>query len=376
MVGRKLKVLGEAAKFDLCSTCDKDRRYPDQRGRWIYPAVLPDGERVFLLKVLMSNQCQNSCLYCVNRRGREKENLSFTSEELASLFWELYLQGKVKGLFLSSSTGEDLLKTLQSMLKTVEILRCKYRFRGYIHLKVLPDSPFSYVKEAVKLAHRVSINLEAPTPLHLSYIAPEKNWKEIMKRIRWISHLSKKYSLPGGQVTQFVVGPGGEKDRDILSLTWQLYQDFGVKRVYYSAFQPVPHTPLSGYPPTSLLREHRLYQADFLLRKYGFSFKDIFFDEEGNLPLNLDPKLLWAINHPEFFPIEVNQASYEDLLRVPGIGPSSALRILKRRKVSKFLSGEELKETGLWLERASPFILVNGKRIEKLREEQLPLITV
>lgn len=259
---------------------------------------------------------------------------------------------------------------MDEMIKTVEILRFKYRFPGYIHLKILPGASLSYVERAIELADRVSINLEAPNQERLSRISANKDFDDLLLRMKWINAItSRGKPLSSGHTTQFVVGAADETDRELLGTTWNLYQKLGLTRAYFSAFRPVEGTPLEGHSPTSPIREHRLYQADFLLRRYGFKFEELAFDVQGNLPLNLDPKVVWALNHPEKFPVEVNKASYQELLKVPGIGPSSASRIVRDRLKSKFHTLEELRSTGAVVRRAAPFILINGRSQEPLQLE-------
>jgi len=314
----------------------------------------------------------HNCFYCANREGRDHPVTSFSAEELSSLFWHLYQKGMVRGIFLSSAVDKSPSRTMNEMLKVAEILRYHLHFSGYLHLKILPDVSNDYLEEAIKLATRVSVNLEAPTPQSLCEIAPQKNFSRIWQKFQWLkSRKEKGFSTPAGVTTQLVVGGSKETDREIIQASSQLYGQFGLARVYYSAFQPVADTPLSYKPPVSTWREHRLYQADFLLRQYKFSFEELIFDEQGNFPLSLDPKALWANNHPEFFPVEVNSAPWEVLIRVPGIGTTSARRIINLRRESTFHDPKALSRLGVRIDKALPFILLNGKKIK--RAEQLSL---
>ncbi len=372
----KIEILGNGARFDLCGSCggeESRKRHP--QGGWIYPVSLPgSGRKVNILKILLSNDCMHNCLYCANREGRDHPVTSFSAEELSSLFWHLYQKGMVKGLFLSSAVDRSPSWTMNEMLKVAEILRYRLHFSGYLHLKILPDVSNDYLEEAVKLATRVSVNLEAPTPQSLHQIAPQKNFSGIWRKFEWFkSRKEKGISAPAGVTTQLVVGGGKETDREIIYTASQLYERFSLARVYYSAFQPVADTPLSYQPPVSTWREHRLYQADFLLRRYNFSFEELIFDEEGNFPLSLDPKALWAHNHPEFFPVEINSAPWEVLIRVPGIGTTSARRIINLRRKSAFRDPKALSRLGVRTDKALPFILLNGKKVK--RAEQLSLFT-
>ncbi len=374
---QKIKTLGEAAQYDICSACTKEGRVQSPLGKWIYPSPLPDGRTVYLLKVLLQNACSNNCFYCANRKDRSFKKTQFTPEELARLFIELYSQRKVNGLFLSSALGDDAIKTQSQMNKAAEILRQRYKFNGYIHLKILPSSTFSQVAEAVKLATRVSINLESPTENNLKKIAPEKSFAGNMKRIEWINLLAKKETklVPAGSTTQFIVGSSGETDKELINFSFKLYKVYRIRRAYFSAFQPVDKTPLEKLPPTPLMREHRLYQADFLIRRYGFSSEDIMFDEKNNLSLNLDPKLTWALAHPEKFPVEINKASLSTLISIPGIGPTSARKIIKMRIKKSINTIEEIKSIGAWAKRAENFILINGKKSVHSKPRQLELIS-
>ncbi len=363
----KAKTLGEAAKYDLCGACGPTaQRVKDDLGRWIYPAALPDGRTIKLFKVLLTNACENNCLYCFNRRDRDFQRLTFQAEELAHLFDQLYRADLAQGLFLSSGVQRSPERAMERMIATAEILRTRYLYRGYIHLKILPGASFAAVERATEVADRVSVNLEAPSQEFLARLTPNKRFDDqLLAPLRWVRKLLEdehRRVRRGGQTTQFVVGAAGESDRDILRTTEMLYQEVGLARAYFSAFQPVEDTPLESHPPTPLMREHRLYQTDFLFRKYGFSLEELIFDQGGDLPLQADPKLMWALSHPEAFPIEVNKASREGLLRVPGIGPRSASRILKCRRLGKLRSLKDLTRLGAVAKRAAPFILLEGKR--------------
>jgi len=374
----KIDILGDSARFDICaSSCFSAQgrsRAPYGLPRWIYPAVRPDGQRLLLMKVLMSNACRNNCAYCANRCGGKGRPTSFSPDELARTFLDLHHKGLAEGLFLSSAVENDT--TMSRMLDAVEILRNRSGFRGYIHLKVLPGASFGHVQRAVELATRVSINLEAATPAHLRALAPDKNFAEdLFSRMRWIHEaLQSRQGLCRGHTTQFIVGATPEADRDILQTVCGLYQDLDLERAYFSAFQPVAGTPLEEALPAPLMREHRLYQADFLLRQYRWKKEDFIFGAEGNLSLKQDPKLVWARNHPEFYPIEVNRAELPELLRIPGIGPRSARRILSSRNRGRLRSLQDLRALGAVGKRAAPYILVNGRpQGEEKGQLSLPL---
>jgi putative DNA modification/repair radical SAM protein len=361
---QKIQTLSRSAQYDLACACGGTGRVRGIDDRWIYPAALPDGQSIFLLKVLLSNACANDCRYCVNRASHAFRRTTFSADELAGLFVRLWEGGRVGGLFLSSGIVGGSDRTMERMIKTVEILRLRHRFRGYVHLKILPGAGYSLVERAVQLATRVSVNLEAPSGDRLNRIATGKDFqRDLLLRMQWVRELIANRSGTGSrsQTTQFVVGATDETDQEILQQTDQLYCGMDLARVYFSAFQPIPGTPLEDHSPAPSLREHRLYQADFLLRRYGFRFAELIFDRAGNLPESVDPKTIWARGHPEFFPLEINRASRAQLLRVPGIGPASARKIVSERAANRFHRLEELRGMGVWTRRAAPFLLINGR---------------
>jgi len=370
----KIELMGRFAQFDLCGNCTprapESQRRRSPLGRWIYPAVLPDGKTVRLLKLLLTNVCLNDCTYCVNRCSRAVPRSGFEPAELAGLFSTLWQKGLVQGFFLSSGVQRNPDSTMARMIRTVEIVRHKYGFPGYVHLKILPGASFEAVERAMRVATRVSVNLEAPTPERLARIAPGKNFREdLVRRMAWVrSILERGNTRCVDHTTQFVVGAAEEKDSEILSLTERLYGEMKLKRAYYSAFQPVEEEVREGRRPTPPLREHRLYQADFLMRRYGFAFEELSFDTGGNLPVETDPKRVWVSKHPEQFPVEINRASRRELMRVPGIGPRSARRIVTKRVKEKFHTLEELKGTGAVVGWAAPYILIDGKSVGELKE--------
>jgi len=361
----KMKLLARAAQYDLCAACGtQTSRVRDEIGRWLYPAVLPNGKTVSLLKVLQSNACENDCFYCGSRRSRDGQRLTFAPEELAWSFDQLVRTGKAQGLFLSSAVCHNAGRTMAAMIATVELVRFKYGFQGYVHLKLLPGCEPAAVERAVQLADRVSVNLEAPNPHRLQRLSADKRFEQDL--IQPMQH-AKRFRDQGlgakaGLTTQFVVGAAGESDEEILHTVDGLYRQVSLTRAYFSAFQPVPNTPLENLCATPSLREHRLYQSDFLFRSYGFTFNDLAFDKSGALFDGADPKMVWAQRHPEYFPIEINRASREQLLHVPGIGPRSARRILQMRCEGRLHRIEDLRAVGAVTQRAAPFILLNGRR--------------
>ena len=362
---QKLSLLGDNAQFDMSCACSADpsrQRGPNQR--WIYPAVLPDGKRVHTLKVLLDNSCHNDCAYCAQRAGRDTRRDRFTPEELARLFDQMHRASLVRAFFLSSGLGGNAVRAMDRMIQTVEIVRRRYAFRGFIHLKILPGAQYAQVERASQLAQRISINLEAPGEKRLAALSGSKNFQsDILKRMWWIAKLvHQRKFLAKGHTTQFVVGASGESDREITQAASRLYKDYRLTRAYYSKFNPVPQTPLQNHPPAPFMREHRLYQVDFLLRKYGFPVGDIPFEADGNLSLTVDPKTAWARLHPEQFPVEVNRADEEELLRVPSLGPLTVRRILETRRQQKIRSLSDLKKLNPRAGPAADYLLFDGRK--------------
>ena len=352
---RKLCILGVHARFDVCSLWeDSDANAPIPG---IYYAKTRKG-RFPLLKVLFTNFCERNCLYCSNRKDRDGgPRLSFMVEELVGVTLELYLKGYIRGIFLSSATGQSPVETFLRMCEVAKRLR-KRGFRGYIHLKVLPGVPFEIVEDVRGTVDRLSYNLEAPTSRLLRALSGDKS----------LGYGLKVLSRFGGS-TQFVVDYGGDSDRDYLLMTQRLY-GMGVKRVYFKAFVPVRGTPMEHLPPGSLQREHRLYQASFLMRDYGFSAEELL---DGRETLEgRDVKLSWAIRHPERFPVDLARASYGELLRVPGIGPRTARRIVELRRRGE-LSAEGLKKLLPCFKKTAKFALFNGRRLAE-DGDKLPML--
>lgn len=362
---QKLNILTDSSKYDLACACkmkDEPGRVRGDWGRWIYPAALPDGRKVFLLKTLQSNHCVNDCSYCPFNHGRDLERTTINPEEMAGIFIQLLNSQRVNGLFLSSGVCDSANATMRRMLDTVELIRYKHKFKGFIHLKVIPGADSAAIEQAVRLATRVSVNIEAPSEGHLRKLSKKKDFhQDIMGAIVTIDRVRRETGTGCKQTTQFVVGAAAETDREIVSTTDRLYDKFGMERVYYSAYQnpelpvnPCQQTLFDDIPPARstrfddiFLREHRLYQVDFLLRKYGFSRGEIPFQEDGNLSLKLDPKSIWAQQHPEFFPVALNKADREELLRVPGIGPIGVKKILEARRLSPIRSEGDLRKLGI-----------------------------
>jgi len=360
----KLKDLSAAAKYDICGYSGVRDFLPSPQ-RFIYRSTLPGGGSVCLFKVLLTNVCMNDCAYCTNRVARDFPRRAFRPEELARVFMQLYQRRMVRGLFLSSGVADNPTRTMEAMVNTVEILRHRYGFTGYIHLKILPGAAFDCVAEGCKLADRVSVNMEAPTVKHLARLSKRKDLHQnIVAPMQWVKKLmaSDERLVPSGQTTQFVVGAAGESDLDILRTTSALYHEVELRRTYFSPFRPVRDSPLEGLPPANPLRAHRLYQSDWLLRIYGFPLKEVelALGEKGNLSLRKDPKLVIAENQPWLFPVDINRASHEELLRVPGVGPISAQRIIEARREHSIDSMLQLRKMRVVTSRAAAYIWFQG----------------
>ncbi|MBN1764229.1 MAG: radical SAM protein [Sedimentisphaerales bacterium] len=374
---QKLNILAESSKYDLACACkfrDEPGRVRGSQGHWIYPAVLPSGRKVFLLKTLQSNVCINDCSYCPFNSRRDIPRCSLSPDLLARTFILLRDAGRVNGLFLSSGVCKNPDATMADMLGTVELLRKRYQFKGYIHLKVLPGASQAAIEQATRLATRVSVNIEAPNAQRLQKLSHRKRFHEDIISAMQSIHRLREQGGKCSQTTQFVVGAAGESDREIVNSTHRLYQKFNLERVYFSAFQDMnaEPTPTSDgwlfpeYAPLDdtdrnhdpFIREHRLYQVDYLFRRYKFNLDDIYFDPTGNLSLEADPKLIWARRHPEFFPIDPNYADYEQLLRVPGIGPVSAKRIITARRQTRIRSLNQLNHLGLRPKKSDEFLIL------------------
>ncbi len=362
----KLKLLGPATCFEPAEevgTPQPPARGDDLAGA-IHNAVMPGGKRIALLKTLLTSACERDCAYCAFRQGRDFRRATFTPDELACLFMRLHQKGIAEGIFLSSGVAGGGPRTQDRIIAVAELLRRRYSFRDYIHLKIMPGAERAQIRAAMQLADRVSVNLESPNAERLARLAPRKVFaEELLQRLRWIEEIRREE--PGrwpSSTTQFVVGAVGESDVELLTTTEFLHRQAGLARAYFSSFSPVPDTPLEDHPAASPLREHRLYQSSFLLRDYGFTVEELPFDSGGNLPLESDPKLAWAQRYLIHTPIEVNTAGRQDLLRVPGIGPVGAERILRERRRGRLRDLADLRKLRIVTKRAAPFILLDGRR--------------
>ncbi len=422
-IEKKLEILSDAAKYDVACTSSGVERKGSQEGMGnathcgICHSFAADGRCISLLKVLMTNECIYDCKYCINRRSNDTVRTSFTPQELCGLTIQFYRRNYIEGLFLSSGIRRSPDETMEQIYRVLFLLRRQYHFNGYIHVKGIPGASAELVQAVGYLADRMSLNLELPTAQSLQKLAPGKTREKILTPMRQIQNgireqkllltdggriakkpdngsslylpgdrqiLCEKSSygvstssgkqerfVPAGQSTQMIVGATQENDYQILTIAESLYRKFELKRVFYSAYVALNEDkdlPQVGTKPP-LLREHRLYQADFLLRFYGFAAKELLSEEKPNFNVYLDPKCDWAIRHLEYFPVEINRAGYEMLLRVPGIGVKSAQRIMRARRSAK-LDFDQLKRIGVVLKRAHYFITCNGKMLYHTKIEE------
>lgn len=379
-IDEKLNILSAAAKYDVsCSSSGSKRKnlnngIGNAENSGICHSFTADGRCISLLKILLTNYCIYNCKYCVNASTKDVPRAMFTPDEIVSLTINFYKRNYIEGLFLSSAIFKTPNYTMELLLNVVKKLRIEEKFNGYIHLKAIPGADEALIKESGKYVDRMSVNIELPSASSLKLLAPQKSKENILAPMSTIKNsilenkdLKKNIKstplfVPGGQSTQLIVGATPESDYKILNLSENLYNRFNLKRVYYSAYVPVIKNdkvlPDIIHPP--LVREHRLYQADWLLRFYGFKAKELLKDENDSFDLNFDPKTSWALSNIDNFPIEINKASYDTLLRIPGIGVRSARRILITRKVHS-LKFEDLKKLGIVLKRAKYFITCKGK---------------
>ncbi|MDO4262251.1 MAG: putative DNA modification/repair radical SAM protein [Eubacteriales bacterium] len=389
---QKLAILADAAKYDVaCTSSGTDRRNDGQGiGNCVSAGIChsfsADGRCISLLKILLTNECIYDCKYCVNRRSNDVPRASFTPREVCDLTISFYRRNYIEGLFLSSGVVGSPDRTMELLYQTLLLLRTEYRFQGYIHVKAIPGASPELVERTGYLADRMSVNLELPTAEGLKALAPQKKREGMLSPIRQVQQLRtiNKNELvlyrhaprfvPAGQSTQMIIGATGESDYQIMKVAQHMYRNYDMKRVFYSAFVRVNEDSmlpaLPGGPP--LLREHRLYQADWLLRYYGFDTEELLSEDKPDFNVFLDPKCDWALRHLERFPVEVMRADYETLLRVPGIGYKSAGRIVKARRLGT-LDYPALKKMGVVLKRAIYFITCGGKQMYpvKLQEDYI-----
>ena len=435
----KLRILADAAKYDVaCTSSGVDRKGKEgflgnSKACGICHSFASDGRCISLLKILMTNHCVYDCKYCMNRKSNDVVRATFTPDEICQLTIEFYKRNYIEGLFLSSGVLKNPTYTMEKMCETLQLLRNKYHFNGYIHVKTIPGAPDELLATAGYLADRISINLELPTAESLEKLAPNKNFNTILKPMGKVSSTIAQHRLaigkdarmersqsnrylernifqnakletgknmaefgttqvavsdfsspltvpgmnlkrpfaPAGQSTQMIIGASGESDFNLIRTTQKLYQSYDLKRVFFSAYIPLNEDsdlPQIGTPPP-LLREHRLYQADWLLRFYGFEADELLSEDKPNFNEQIDPKCDWALRHLDLFPVEIQTASYDMILRIPGIGPKSAGRIMQARRFGS-LSFENLMKMGVVLKRAHYFITCGGKMMYKIPIEE------
>lgn len=379
----KLKILADAAKYDVsCSSSGGKRKNENKglgnaEGMGICHSYTEDGRCVSLLKILLTNFCIFDCAYCVTRKSNDVQRAAFTVQEVVDLTINFYRRNYIEGLFLSSGIFKNADYTMERLVRVAQKLRQEHKFNGYIHLKTIPGASEELIKEAGLYADRLSVNIELPSEMSLKQLAPEKNYKEVLEPMGNIKqHLAQSKEevklfksaptfAPAGQSTQLIVGASAENDHQILQLSSQLYQDYSLKRVYYSGYVPISsdnRLPIITEPP--IIRENRIYQADWLMRFYGFSANEIVDELNPHLDLEIDPKLGWALRNRHMFPVELNTADYELILRVPGIGVKSAKKIVSARRFAS-LNFEHLRQMGVVLKRAKYFITCQTKSLQR-----------
>ncbi|MFD2555292.1 putative DNA modification/repair radical SAM protein [Sphingobacterium tabacisoli] len=372
----KLKILADAAKYDVsCSSSGSKRKNTggigDASHSGICHTYTEDGRCVSLLKILLTNHCIYDCAFCVSRRSNDIQRAAFTVEEVVQLTMNFYRRNYIEGLFLSSGIFKNADYTMERLLRIAKKLRTEERYNGYIHLKTIPGASEELIQQAGLYVDRMSINLELPTDAGLKLVAPEKDHDSVRKPLAFVNDKLKQYKnekkslkhipsfVPAGQSTQMVIGATPENDYEIMQVADDFYTNYNLKRVYYSGYIPIANTdsllPQIGTKPP-LVRENRLYQTDWLMRFYGFKIHEILNPEFQNLDLEIDPKLSWALRHPHLFPIDINTADYWTIIRIPGIGRQSAMKIIQARKFGK-LREYQLKKMGIAYNRARHFMI-------------------
>ncbi|MBM3138381.1 MAG: radical SAM protein [Chloroflexi bacterium] len=367
---QKLQRLSQAGELDVEAAGCRHAKEKSTEGIVLTHAQLPNGRTTTLLKSLLTSVCENNCYYCPFRSDRDFRQESFSPDDFANLVVNLTKAGLIQGVFLSSGIAGGGITTEDRLIKTAEILRFKRNYQGYLHLKIMPGAEYEQVLQAMRLADRVSINLEAANAVRLPRLAPQKDFeKHLLRPLRWIESIRR--SLPPmntwknrwpSSCTQFVVGGAGESDLELLETTQDLHQNYGLLRAYFSAFRPHRDTPLENWPAATYRRELRLYQADYLIRDYGFTYDELNYTISGNLISESDPKKVWAEQNLRHNPMEINSSSKEDLLRIPGIGLKNAEKIVINRRINKIRDISGLEKLGINTQRMREFILLDGRR--------------
>jgi predicted DNA-binding helix-hairpin-helix protein len=359
---QRLAILSEAAGLDRDARVRAPTRVGNQVG--IAGVRLPGGGSTTLMRIMQTNACSLSCGYCPTFCGGKVRRATLAPEEAATTFMEAHRKGLVDGLFLTSGVPGRAVKATDRMLATLEILRSREGFGGYLHVKLLPGAEAAQVEAAARLANRISVNLEGPADAYVRTLAREKDLSgDLLPKLELAGRLLRDRPGTAGTTTQFVVGAAGERDREILGVVARLERQRLLHHAHFSAFQPVVGTPMEGRPATPAARELRLYQAEHLLRQYGFAWNELPFEGDGNLPLDEDPKTAWAVAHPERFPLEVQTAPYPLLIRVPGLGPAAARTLVAERRRTVFRDGRDLQRAGVDVVRAGYFITLRGRRL-------------
>jgi putative DNA modification/repair radical SAM protein len=383
----KLAVLADAAKYDAsCASSGSSNKHSlgargmgSTEGMGICHSYAPDGRCISLLKILLTNFCIYDCLYCVNRRSSNTPRARFSAEEVVQLTLDFYGRNYIEGLFLSSGVIRSADYTMEQLVRVARTLREQHDFRGYIHLKTIPDASPELLAQAGRYADRVSVNIELPSEASLTRLAPEKSHGAIRRSMAHLrEHIDEAEAeraapkfAPGGQSTQLIVGADDATDRTIMEKSVVLYSSYKLRRVYYSAFSPIPDSSaLLPLKAAALMREHRLYQSDWLLRFYGFDAGELFVRPDGMLDLQIDPKLAWALQHRELFPVDINRAPREALLRVPGLGVRAVKRIVAARR-ARTIRLEDLQRLRVPLRRVLPFVVMPGHVPRQLETSSL-----
>lgn len=374
-IEEKLKILADAAKYDVSCSSGGGKRKNDggignSSASGICHTYTEDGRCVSLLKILLTNHCIYDCAFCISRSSNDVKRVAFTIDEVVDLTMNFYRRNYIEGLFLSSGIFKNADYTMERLLKIVKKLRTEEKFHGYIHLKTIPGASEELIREAGLYADRMSINLELPTEAGLKLVAPEKSHESVKKPLAFVNNVIKAIKedkklikstplfVPAGQSTQMVVGATPENDLEIMSIANEFYQNYDLKRVYYSAYVPVSYNKLlpqiGSAPP--IIRENRLYQADWLLRFYGFKLEELLNKNHTDLELDTDPKLSWALRNPHYFPIDINTADFGDIIRIPGIGRQSAMKIISARRYG-ILREYQVRKMGIAFNRAQHFMI-------------------
>jgi predicted DNA-binding helix-hairpin-helix protein len=380
----KLHILGGMASDDILSRPTSGNRtpapYTSARRNpvpGVYKAAMPNGKYISLMRVMFTDFCKMDCFYCPNSHWVPRKRYAFKVDELANAFMEMHRRHMVNGMFLSSGIAGSGSKTTERLLKVVDVIRNKHGFKGYIHMKVMPGAEYEYVEAAYRLGTRLSVNMETPTVEHMQKLSKMKDLKrDILDPMEWVHNLTESHTNGAvGQATQLVVGAADESDRDIFGRMDQLYTEWKFKRIYYAPFQPVRYTPLEEHPPTPMARSHRLYQVDWLKRVYRFSNDelDLAFSDNGFLPLDQDPKTSIAVENLDAFPMDINHADKDQLLRIPGVGPTSAERIVRNRRNHSIDTWRDLTAMGVVRKRAWPFLVFPGHRPPRAKQLKLDL---